>query len=295
MLSYFSGYPAQPTTTIIDFPSKTQKLPFLLSTFHKKGYYTAFYYGGDLNFANFRSYFKNAWMDRLITMKDFPSGLHTQKWGVPDEFLFDKMINDIDTVKQPFFISCFTLSSHEPYDISMDPVFPTNSRNDLSKNAFYYTDRCLGSFIDRAKRSDWWDNTLIIIVADHGARFPGNTPNHVPLKFQIPMIWTGGALIVKDTSVYTYGSQTDFPRTLLNQFDLPAENYKFSKDILDTNSRSFAMYFFNNGFGYVSDSVTAIYDNTVNDFIESSEHLSEEEKESSKAYLQFLSKDFNGL
>jgi len=293
MLSLFSGYPAQPTTTIINFPSKTQKLPFLKAPFHDKGYYTAFYYGGDLNFANFKSYFTNPWMDRIVTLNDFPTELNTQKWGVPDEYLFEKMIADLDTISQPFFISCFTLSSHEPYDAPMDSVFPSNSRDGMSKNAYYYSDKCLGTFIDKAKASDWWDNTLIIILADHGSRFPGNTPNHVPLKFQIPMIWTGGAVLIPDTSINVYASQCDLPRTLLNQFDLPVNDYRFSKDIFGESSKSFAMYFFNNGFGYMSDSTRAIYDINIKDYILSEGVRSDEKPESPKAYLQVLSNDFN--
>jgi phosphoglycerol transferase MdoB-like AlkP superfamily enzyme len=101
MLCLFSGYPSQPTTSIINFPAKTQNLPFLCAPFHDKGYYTAFYYGGDLNFANFRSYFTNPSVDQLITLPDFPSNLNTEKWGVPDEFLFRKMITDIDTITKP--------------------------------------------------------------------------------------------------------------------------------------------------------------------------------------------------
>ncbi len=293
MLSIFSGYPSQPTTSIMNYPNKTQNLPYLKSPFHEKGYYTAFYYGGDLNFANFRSYFTNPSEDRLITLNDFPSEFKSEKWGVPDEILFNRLISDIDTITQPFFISCFTLSSHEPYDTPMEPVFPTNNRSDLSKNAFYYTDKCLGAFIKKAKKSRWWDNTLIILIADHGSRYPGNTANHVPLKYNIPMIWTGGALTIPDTSIFTYASQTDLPRTILKQFDLPVKDYPFSKDILDKNSKSFAIYFFNNGFGYMTDSTQVIYDNSIKDFIFTSGTISDDCKESSKAYLQFLSKDFN--
>jgi phosphoglycerol transferase MdoB-like AlkP superfamily enzyme len=293
MLCIFSGYPSQPTTSIINYPNKTQNLPYLKSPFHKKGYYTAFYYGGDLNFANFRSYFTNPSEDRLVTLNDFPQKFKSEKWGVPDEILFNRMLTDIDTITVPFFVSCFTLSSHEPYDIPMTPVFLTNNRSDLSKNAFYYTDKCLGNFIKNARKSKWWENTLIIIIADHGSRYPGNTPNHVPAKYNIPMIWTGGALTIPDTTIFTYASQTDLSRTILNQYDLPVKDYPFSKDILGKNSKSFAMYFFNNGFGFMSDSTKLIYDNSINDYIFTSGIVNEYNKTSSKAYLQYLSKDFN--
>lgn len=292
MLCLYSGYPAQPSTTIINFPNKTQSLPFLTSPFHDKGYYTAFYYGGDLNFANFRSYFTNPWMDRIISSSAFPSSLSTQKWGIPDEFLFERLISDIDTIQKPFFISAFTLSSHEPYDIPMEPVFNQNNRDAYSKNSFYYTDKCLGAFYDRSRNSEWWDNTLIIIVADHGSRYPGNTQSHVPEKFHIPMIWTGGAVVIKDTIISKISSQTDLPRTLHNQFGYPSGHYPFSKDILDDNSESFAFYFFNNGFGYVSDSTVAIYDLNIDKFISSSDSLSIDSYNPLKSYLQVLSTDF---
>lgn len=293
MIGIFSGYPAQPTTSIIEFPSKTQNMPFLTRPFHEKGYYTSFYYGGDLNFANFRSYFTNPWMDRVVTKSDFPQKLDTQKWGVPDEFLFAKMINDIDTIQKPFFLSCFSLSSHEPYDIPMEPVFPTSTRNDLSKNAFYYTDSCLGKFISDARQKPWWDNTLIIIIADHGSRYPGNTPNHVKEKFRIPMIWTGGAVTLPPRRIEKYASQTDIAHTVLSQFGFPASEYKFSKDIFDPGSKSFATYFFNNGFGLMSDSIQLVYDNNINDFIINTGNPDEKLMSASKAYLQVLSRDFS--
>ncbi len=293
IVSLLSGYPAQPTTSIVNFPSKTQKLPFLMAPFHQNGYYTAFYYGGDINFANLKSYFTNPWMDKLITKNNFPAEQNIQKWGVPDEYLFEKMKSDIDTISPPFFISFFTLSSHEPYDMPMDPIFHANNMDGMSKNGFYYTDKCLGKFIDQARLSKWWDSTLIIIVADHGSRSPGNTPNHVPGKFKIPMIWTGGALIIPDTSIYSYASHTDLPSTLLSQFDIDANEYKFSKDVLNESSRSFAMYFFNNGFGYMSDSAKMVYDLDAGDFVFLSGNTAKINQEIPKAYLQVLSGDYN--
>ena len=179
MISIFSGFPAQPTTSIIVYPEKSQSLPLLYRDFSKMSYHTAFYYGGDLNFANFRAYFSNPFIESLITSDDFPDSLAIQKWGVPDEYLFERIQKDIGKTQGNFFYSCFTLSSHEPFDVPMKPVFGTDTRDNLCRNSFYYTDQCLGNFLDCARHSSWWDNTLIIMVADHGSRSPENTPNDV--------------------------------------------------------------------------------------------------------------------
>ncbi len=291
MISIFSGFPAQPTTSIIDYPAKSQDLPFLYKDFSGKGYHTAFYYGGDLNFANFRAYFSNPYIDQLITGNDFPDSLAIQKWGVPDEYLFDRMMKDMNATEGRFFYSCFTLSSHEPFDVPMEPVFPTDNRDDLCRNSFYYTDKCLGSFLDSARHSAWWDSTLIIIVADHGSRSPENTPNHVEKKFRIPMIWTGGALI-KDSTVTRTGSQTDIPATLLSQFGFSHEEYPYSKDLFNPGSPAFAFYAFNNGFGFKTDSSFVIWDNDYNKAVERSGREADTAVNHGKAFLQVLSSDF---
>lgn len=291
LVSIFSGYPAQPTTSIIDYPSKSQKLPFLYRNFTDAGYETAFYYGGDLNFANFKSYFSNPALKKVITRDDFSKKEQLQKWGVPDGILFQRLLADLERAEPPFFYSCFTLSSHEPFDVPMDPVFGTKNRDELSKNGFYYTDQEVGSFLNKARKTSWWENTLIIITADHGSRSPGNTANHSQEKFRIPMIWTGGAVQNSKKEINKIGSQVDIPATLLSQFKLENSDYPFSKDLLN-DGEGYAFYAFNNGFGFATDEGYVIYDNDFNKCLLSQGELPESTLETGKAYLQVLSDDF---
>ena len=74
------------------------------------------------------------------------------------------------------------------------------------------------------------------------------------------MLWLGG-LIKRDTTINKYGSQTDLARTLLNQLGVHADEFSYSKDLLSESSKSFAFYDYNNGFGFLTDSVRYIYDN----------------------------------
>jgi len=291
LISIFSGFPAQPTTSIIDYPAKSQQLPFLFKTFSNEGYNTAFYYGGDLNFANFKSYFSNSGLHKTITSDDFSRKEHIQKWGVPDGILFAKLLEDLENNPSPFFYSCFTLSSHEPFDVPMAPVFGTKSRDELSKNGFYYTDYELSNFLKTSATKEWWKNTLVIITADHGSRSPGNTSNHSREKFNIPMIWTGGALLRTGFQVQRIGSQTDIPATLLSQFNLNADEYIYSNDLFD-NSQGYAFYVFNNGFGFTNDEGYIIYDNDFNKCIYSQGTAADNLVGYGKAFLQILSQDF---
>ena len=105
------------------------------------------------------------------------------------------------------------------------------------------------------------------------------------------MLWLGGALQVQDTVVEKYASQTDLPVTILRQLDINSE-YPFSKDILDNKSKSFAFYAFNDGFGFMTDTMKLVYDNVSQKYILTEGAVTGGEPEIGKAYLQVTFEDF---
>lgn len=263
LVSILSGYPAHPTTAMIKYPQKTQSLPSISKSLRKAGYDLSFYYGGDADFANMRSYLiGTCTIDEIISDKDFPITQRLTKWGVPDAYVLEKAYTDISNKSQePFFDLILTLSSHEPFDV------PTNRYHEPFLNAIAYTDSCVGVFVDRLKTSKLWDNTLVIMLADHPMQsYPHGLNNSDPQRFHIPMVWTGGA--VKEPMVISdYGSQNDLAATLLSQLKLEHKDYKFSKDMLNTGSNKFAFYSYVNGFSMADSTGMVIYDNDKNDII----------------------------
>jgi len=259
IVSVLSGYPAQPTTSIIKYTDKSEKLPNLSKELKKLGYPSAFYYGGEIDFANMKSYFILGQYDKLVTLKDFPQSQLNSKWGAHDQFVFGRFLTDINQSKPPFFKAMFTLSSHEPFDVPMNSRFNGTTDESRFLNSVHYTDSCLGDFFRKARQQPWWDSTLVILVADHGNRLPGLSPISSLEKFRIPLLWLGGALTVHDTIVHNYISQTDIPMTIADQMGLTIDGFPFSKDVFRFKN-SFAVYAYNNGFGYFDDSVGYIYD-----------------------------------
>ncbi len=291
IVSILSGYPGQPITSIIKTPSKTQSLPSLFESFNSLGYETSFYYGGDIDFANMRSYFLNSGTKHIITVDDFDSRLNNSKWGVHDEHLFDYLYHDMVKHEEPYLKTVFTLSSHDPFEVPIDPVFEGNDRATKFLNSVYYTDSCLGDFFDKVKDTEIWNNTLFILVADHGSARPGNSQNHDIDKFQIPMLWLGGVLNDSIKINDIIGSQIDIPATLLSQLDVSYKDYSFSKDLFLTETSEFAFYVFNDGFCYITDSTKVVYDNIGNDVIYNEGEI-EQDLITGKAYLQTLMNDF---
>ena len=99
---------------------------------------------------------------------------------------------------------------------------------------------------------------LLIIAAEFQPKY-----RLIPLElFKIPMLWMGGALSETGIKIEKTGSQVDIPLTLLNQLGLK-ESFPFGKDLLSDSSGSFAFYTYNEGFGFITDSSSALYDHKL--------------------------------
>ena len=291
IISILSAYPAQPKSSIITYTQKSEKLPKLTHSFIEQGYYTTFIYGGNTNFANINAYLAMSNFDNIISKNDFPSELSTSKWGIHDHIIFDSAFTYQLSTQQPFFTSILSLSSHEPFDVPLRTPFYGNSEEQLYLNSAYYTDREVGKFINQLKNSLLWDNTLIIITADHGTRHPHNTMAHEREKYKIPMLWLGGALKKQGVVTTKYASQTDIAATLLTQLQLNSSQFTYSKNILSEGSSSFSFYAYNNGFGFIGDSTDVIYDLNTNKTITEDNNFTELKR--AKAYMQSVFSDFN--
>ena len=284
LVSILSGYPALGKISIIKFPNKTQKLGIISQEMFQAGYHTSFYYGGDVDFASIRSYLVNGKFQDIVAVSDFSKSEQSGRWGVPDHITFQRLFNDCNAARGPFFKVLMTLSNHEPFDIPVTPKFGNKTLDERVSSSAYYTDSCIGDFIQKAKLTPWWNNTLIIMLADHGTKFPGSTIVYYPEKYRIPMIWTGGA-IRSDTVISRYFSQSDLARTLLNQLNLDASKYTLSKDIFRAR-HSFAFYEFNNGFGMMSDTARYVFDNDLHRVILNQGQVSDFFLEGGKAIQQ---------
>lgn len=291
IVAILSGYPAQPRSSIIKYPSKTQSLPFLPKVLKEQGYSTSFVYGGDIGFANMESYVTMAQFDHVTEDDDFESDLVQSKWGVHDEHVFRRLMNETDTTSAPFFKVILTLSSHEPFDVPITtPGTLSTDESSLFVNACRYTDKCLGDFIREAKTKSWWNNTLIVITADHGHRYPDAEELKNKNRFKVPMLWTGGA-INKDSVIHSVGSHTDMANMLLGQISRPDPRFAFSKNLLAPDVVPYAVFVFHNGFGYLDAESESIYDFDYGDYL----HKDGPEKnlELGKAYMQMLFTDYN--
>ena len=258
MVSILSGYPAQPTTSIMRYPRKTSLLPSIARNLAKyKNYKTTYYYGGDADFCNMRSYLVSQGYQHIISDANFPIEDKLSKWGVPDHILAAKMMEDIkaqQNEKRPMLRILQTSSSHEPFEV------PYHRLKDKRLNAFAYTDSVMGAIVREYRKLPRWKNTLIVFVPDHVGGYKENLNDHDRSRYQIPLILAGGA-ISRPMKVGIIGSQHDIAATLLGQLGVEHREFTFSKNMMSDATPKFAFFAVNDAFGIVSEENSLIYDN----------------------------------
>ena len=150
LVAILSGYPAQPSTSIMKYPRKTQSIPAIAGSLKNAGYRTKYYYGGDADFTNMRSYLMSSGFEDIVADRDFPVSERLSKWGVHDHLVFRRLLDDLKAKaadstlegrETPHIRVLQTSSSHEPLE---DPY----SLLAIERlNAFAYTDSCIGDFV----------------------------------------------------------------------------------------------------------------------------------------------------
>lgn len=258
MVSILSGYPAQTTTSIMRYPRKTSQLPSIARNLVKyKNYKTTYYYGGDADYCNMRSYLVSQGYQHIISDANFPIEDKISKWGVPDHILAAKMMEDIkaqQNEKRPMLRILQTSSSHEPFEV------PYHRLKDKRLNAFAYTDSVMGAIVREYRKLPRWKNTLIVFVPDHVGGYKENLNDHDRSRYQIPLILAGGA-ISRPMKVGIIGSQHDIAATLLGQLGVEHREFTFSKNMMSDATPKFAFFAVNDAFGIVSEENSLIYDN----------------------------------
>jgi phosphoglycerol transferase MdoB-like AlkP superfamily enzyme len=236
-----SGHLGLPTASLMKLPAKSRALPSISQTLHGAGYLTDFVYGGDINFTNMKGYLLSQGYERLTAETDFTLAEQTySKWGVNDgvtaDFVYEQLSARPATGGKPWFTTYLTLSSHEPFEV------PYQRLEDPIQNGFAYTDECLGQLVERLKESPQWENLLVILVPDHGFRYPQSAADRGGEFSHIPLLWLGGAL-KGPKQIDTLMNQADLAATLLGQLGLPYDDFRFSRDVMSADYRyPFAFY-----------------------------------------------------
>lgn len=247
-----SGYPALTFGSAINQLGKTPKLPNLNQQLRPQGYYSSFFFGGQLIYGNIKNYIYQNNFDRVMEQESFNGTLPEGRLGIQDSLLLPVWLDSLNSFPEPFFSCLFTMSTHSPYEMGQHGPVDWGGMENAYLNSAIYSDRQLGLFFEAARQQPWYANTLFVLVADHSHNTPHNYSYDTREYYHIPLLLCGGALKeeyrgVKDARLV---SQNYIAATLLQQMQLPATDYVWSNNMFAAGYQPFAFYTFNEGYGF---------------------------------------------
>ena len=246
LLSILCSFPSQPGGTLMK--KYNHNLPFisLSKILKQRGYETALVYGGDLQFDNMEGFFRQQGFDYFIGQEDFSKNEFTNKWGVPDDIVFSRAIEEFSRIgDNPFLGVIVTLSNHEPFTVPRNATkpYPPDYPNSEYLNAFHYSDWALGKFFRQAEKEAFFKNTIFVLVADHGRLL--QSQSDLPLeRFHIACLIYSPEILGKEPErIKTVASQTDLLPTILGLLGKPALHESWGRDLfkLSPEDKGFAM------------------------------------------------------
>lgn len=203
-------------------------LPFL---FEKLGYRTAFLYGGPTSFDNMGYFWKTIGFDQVLGQSDIADQSFKTIWGVADEYMFKEALTRIDKMAAepgPFFFAALTVTNHRPFMFPEGrvPYKPAPNKRD---HAAAYADWALGQFIDAARKKPWFEDTIFVMLGDHGPKVWGAA--QIPVQaFRVPMVILAPKYIKPERNP-VLGSSMDVGPTLLGLLGLSYDSPFFGIDL----------------------------------------------------------------
>jgi phosphoglycerol transferase MdoB-like AlkP superfamily enzyme len=273
-----TGFFPTPNRSVVKLGGSQYDFFTIAQLLSDRKYLTSFIYGGEAHFDNMRRFFSNNGFATIIDEKDYDDPLFTGSWGVSDEDLFNKaheLFTEQASNGEPFFSLVFTSTNHSPFDFPDGRIELVEQPKATVGNAIKYSDHALGEYIKKAKQSDYWKDTVFLIVADHGDRVYGN--DLVPIKhYRIPGLILGDG--IKPRVINRVSSQIDLLPTLLSMIginsDHPAIGIDLTrKDLDDIPGRAIMQFQANQAYMEGDKVVVLLKDQPIQHFVYTDERL----------------------
>lgn len=217
-------------------PYPKQKIESLVSTLKSEGYSTSFFHGAANGSMGFLGFGNILGIDKYFGRTEFNDDSQFDGfWGIWDEPFLQYMKKTLDQEKTPFFATVFTVSSHEPY------IIPEKYKNRFHEGGVpmhkcvEYTDFALKQFFKEAQKAPWFNNTIFVLVADHGNQTFYDEYQKPINRFAVPII------IYKPNSKYVgvdddLAQQIDIYPTILDMIGYKKPFRSWGRSLLDKKS-----------------------------------------------------------
>ncbi|MRJ08616.1 alkaline phosphatase family protein [Ornithobacterium rhinotracheale] len=204
------------------------------NAFLANNYSTTYFTTHDGQFDNVEGFLRANGFQNIITESNYPSQEVKTTLGVPDDYMFRfsiPIINDLAKSNKPFFVSFMTASDHGPFYI---PSYFKPKNKIINQQIVEYADWSLKQFFTMAQKQSWYNNTLFVLVADHGANI--NPQYDIPMNyFHVPLIFFSPNGLVSPQNEKKLASQIDIVPTIMGILNLPYINNTYGIDLIHQN------------------------------------------------------------
>ena len=245
-------------STFVSYPVIFRNMPLkripvlqydgIAATLQKNGYQTAYFTTHDKEFDNVAGFLTQNGVERIISQADYPISEVKTTLGVPDDYMFRFAIPIFDEMAnkgRPFFAAMMTASDHGPFYV---PEYFTPRSEDVRYQITEYADWSLRRFIEMSQEKPWFDNTLFVFVADHGAVL--DTDYSIPLSyFHTPLVFYMPKHL-QTIENETIASQMDVFPTVMGILGKTYINNSFGID-LQRENRRYAYFMSDDKYGVI--------------------------------------------
>jgi len=211
----------------------------------KAGYHTRFYCSHPKTFDNLDIFVEKNGFDVIVDQSAYPENKIANSWGVGDEDLLGLAFKQLDSLsvaqpKKPFFATLLTITTHPPYILPAHTTFKPKSKDPVLAT-YEYADWAISSFIDSCATKPWYNETIFVLVGDHGVNLT-NYVSDVPLSYNhVPLIIHAPKLFKKPEVRSGIASQTDIFPTLMGMLRLDYQQNTMGYDLF-REKRPFAFF-----------------------------------------------------
>ncbi len=228
----------------------------------EKGYHTSFFHGGTNGTMGFDAFCKAIGIEHYYGRREYNNEKdYDGKWGIFDEPFLQYVAKTItQNSSSKFCAVVFTLSSHHPYTL------PSQYKNTFKQGTLPihptigYTDMALRKFFETASKTDWYNNTLFIITADHAAGQSTDAYHKNLLgMYEVPIIFYHPKNILKGSSE-KFVQQADIMPSVLQYVGYDKPFVCFGESVFDTTAVHYNITFSNEEYQLVKNDYLIRFD-----------------------------------
>lgn len=231
-----SGFPDLPGDSVTTRSQSEDGFLTIATILKNRGFDTLFIYAGQPYYDHRLSFLGSNGFSRFVFEDEFVTHNFKTHLGWSDEDLFNTAHHVLETAdrNRPFFATLLTLSFHRPYSIPPNRIEPTKSRAQHAPqiDAVRYVDWAVGKFMEKARKAEYFENTIFVFTADHMGGFKEH-PTTVA-SFRVPFIIFAPAILSEGGRRFSnVCSQTDIPPTIISLLGGEYEHSFFGSSVID--------------------------------------------------------------